>query len=128
MSPLDFISQNWSIFATIVGGAVTIALLRNDVKNLKSVKAEVQKEIEKKTKEIKEEIGKHQIEDNKQHEETSRRVDRIEEANMNNAQSNAVLGEQISNLKERLISLENTFKEEMRLFRDSLQGLFREKK
>lgn len=110
MSPLDLISQHWSIITTAVGGVVGFVLLYREVKQLSVDQA------------------KHEVADSRQHEETARRVDRIEEANMSNAQSNAVLAEQISNLKERLMSLENTFKDEMRLFRDSLQGLFREKK
>jgi len=106
MTPLDFITQYWSILGTIGGGIAMFAVLQRDVKQLEKY------------------ISKHEDSDNDAHQETVRRVDRIEEVNMLNSQSNAVLTANINNLKEQFIDI----KEELRAIRNLLEGLFREKK
>jgi len=106
MSPLEILSQHWSIIATAVSGIVAFFLLKRDVKQIEL------------------DIKRHETADNRQHEDTARRVDRIEEVNMSNSQNNAVLTTNIENLKEQFVDI----KEELKAIRSLLESLLREKK
>lgn len=106
MTPFEFITQYWTILGTIVGGISMFAVLQRDVKQLEKY------------------VSKHEKNDNDAHQETARRVDRIEEVNMLNSQSNAVLTANIQNLKEQFVDI----KDELRAIRNLLENLFREKK
>lgn len=106
MTPFDFITQYWTILGTITGGVGAFFVLQRDVKQLEKY------------------VSKHEKKDDDAHQETARRVDRIEEVNMLNSQSNAVLTANIQNLKEQFVDI----KDELRAIRNLLEGLFREKK
>ena len=106
MSILDFLVQYGSVIGTIVGGIIAFFLLKRDVMQLEK------------------DLQKHENKDAEAHQETARRVDRIEEVNMLNSQSNAVLTANIQNLKEQFVDI----KDELRAIRNLLEGLFREKK
>jgi hypothetical protein len=110
MSINELVSNYFSVIVLAVSGIVAVAILKRDVKQMDR------------------DMRTIETTSLTNHKETARRVDRIEEANMMNAQSNAVLSANIVNLKEQLIDMKNTFKEEMTSFRNMLESLLRDQK